>query len=151
MMQRLPFDDPWVVAMLRQYLEPSDLHWSLDLDTAVAIVGHEVAAGNCYFLGNKDDHVLIRVVVRNPYVVEPHVMGNGRKFRNAIRDAVPIGFSLGADRINIYTQYPSISRIVSKFGFKTIAVIPQSHLHCRELVDIEVLTLTKDDYERTRP
>lgn len=147
--QEYSFYDDWVQETLWKHIVPSDIHWACSKLEAMKQVQSMCDVGECYFIGDKEANFLLRIVVRNPFVIEPHIMGNGRRMREVITGAYPLVFAKGVKRINLYTQHISIARIMRKMGYSLVAVIPASHLHDGELVDVAVLTYTKEDYERT--
>lgn len=150
MIQEMSFYDPWVQDMLWVHMSPQDIHYRMTRLQAMNYLEQTFNSGDMYYLGDPSKHVLIRVVVRNPFVVEPHIMGNGRRLREATLEAIPIGFAKGAESIINYTQYDQLRRIYERIGFTHVATIPKSHFQDGKPVDIHVLTLTKEAYERNQ-
>lgn len=144
--QEYSFNDSWVQDMLWKYLNPSDLHWTCNKLSAIKLVESAWNLGECFFLGCKASDFLVRICIRNPFMIEPHIMGNGLYIREGLRQAVPLVFSRGIQSIVLYTQYPAIARITEKMGFTKIGVIPRAHFQGGELLDCTVLSLTKDNY-----
>lgn len=144
------FYNKWVQDMLWNYLNPSDIHWTCTKLDAMRQVQAQYDLKECYFIGSEEHNFLFRIVQRNPFVAEPHIMGDGTVLRSVTAEAYRIVFSKGVQRINVYTQYPKITRIMKRFGLQYVGTIPKSHLDRGSLVDVDLLTITKDEYERTR-
>ncbi len=146
-LQWLQYDDPWVHDMLRKYVNPQDLHWSFDLDEAVRNCLYQAQAGDSLFLGSKEDNFLFRLVVRNPFVLEPHVMGDGTKIRRMVRAGEPMVFEKGFHSIMQYTQYAQHVRIFKQLGYKHVATIPSCHLQDGLLYSVAVLCKDRREYD----
>ena len=137
---------PAVQQFLWEHLVPADFRHDYTKLDAIKEVERQVYAGNTQLWGNLREDIVFRCEVRNPRVIEPHIMGNGTKIRSALRVGVQKAWSLGFERVAIWTQHESIARIVEKCGFTRNAVLPRMHMDGEgKLLDLFVLTMERPD------
>jgi hypothetical protein len=136
--------NPAVIEFLWQHLEPHDLRWDFTRLDAINDVTRSVMGGDAFLLGDLEVGVVFRVVARNPKVIEPHIMGDGTKIRSAADMAVDVAWSLGYEKIVIYTQHDVLSRILQKIGFTHHVKLPGIHMgEGGQMLDINILTMEK--------
>ncbi len=138
--------DPWVQEFLWQHLEPTDIRHDYTKYDVVKYVHDCVINGDTVLAGNKEAGVMFRCVRRNPLVLEPHIMGNGMRMRSVTKAAIPMAWSLGYERIMVWTQYPQIAAAMLSVGFTQDASIPRCHLQNGQLMDLHVLSLEKGNW-----
>jgi hypothetical protein len=135
---------PAVQSFLWTYLEPSDFRHDYTKLDALKEVERQVYADECQLWGDLDANFMFRAVTRNPKVLEPHIMGDGMVFRSAISQGLPIVWSMGYEKVAIWTQFEQIARIVQKCGFTLDARLPRMHADAEgNLLDLFVLTMEK--------
>ncbi len=139
--------DPWVQDFLWEYLVPEDIDHGFTKIDAIANIAGGVISGKQVLIGDKEAGVIFRCVIRNPKLLEVHVMGNGLRLRSVARECVHLGWALGVERMIAYTQYPTLAKLWQKIGLELVAQIPKAHLQGSELVDIYVLTLERPNNE----
>lgn len=137
---------PAVQAFLWEHLVPADFRHDYTKLDAIKEVERQVYAGNTQLWGNLREDIVFRCEVRNPKVIEPHIMGNGTKIRSALRVGVQKAWALGFERVAIWTQHETIVRICQKCGFTLTAAMPRMHMNSDgQLLDLYVLTMEKPD------
>ena len=137
---------PAVQQFLWEHLVPADFRHDYTALDAIKEVERQVYDGNTQLWGNLREGIVFRCEVRNPKVIEPHIMGNGTKIRGALRVGVQKAWSLGFERVAIWTQHDSIARIVEKCGFTKAAVMPRMHMDGEgKLLDLILLTMERPD------
>lgn len=149
--EQLDINDPWVLDFLEQYLEPQDIRHDYQLSDAIAYVREQVSWGNCLLVGCKESRVLFRCVAVNPKVLEPHIMGNGLRIRSVTKAAIPMAWSLGYEKIVVWTQHKALAAAMLNIGFTQDAVLPRYHLVNGELLDLNILSLSKGDQHEHLP
>lgn len=147
MAQLLKISDPWVQDFIWSYLVPEDIKEGFTKLDALTSIARDVISGDQYLIGDKEAGVIFRCVLRNPKLLEVHVMGNGLRLRSVAKECLPLGWALGVERMIAYTQYPTLAKLWQKIGLKLDACIPKAHLQGNELVDIYVLSLERPTHE----
>ena len=94
-------------------------------------------------IGDLERGVVFRIVAYNRKVCEPHVMGNAFYIRSVFKDALPLAWSVGAEKLMVWTQHKSLGAIVEKLGFRLEGRFPRMHLVGGELQDLDVYSLEK--------
>lgn len=128
-LEELSIRDERVQQFLWQYLEPTDFRFDYTRLDAIREVERQVYEGGTMLIGDMAEGVMMRVTIRNPKTVEPHIMGDGSKIRGVLDQGVLMAWKLGYERVVIWTQYPQIARIVEKCGFRLDATIPALHMN----------------------
>lgn len=136
MLELVTPEDPWALEMLNKYLPPEDVYWRFSKEEAIQFVKDSWHAAGELWLGDKEKNFLFRLVINNPYVVYPHIMGDGRYIRSCGREAMKFVASLGVRQVVVWTHHANIGRIMLGMGFKEMARLPRTHL-----VGDELLTL----------
>lgn len=149
--EQLSIDDPWVIEFLEQYLEPQDIRHDYDLEDCIGYVRDQIGWGNCLLVGCKQSRVVFRCMAANPKVLEPHIMGNGLRIRSVTKAAIPIAWSLGYEKIVVWTQHKALAAAMLNIGFTKDAVLPRYHLVNGELLDTHILSFTKGDSHEHLP
>lgn len=143
--QLLP-NDPAVQEFLWKHLVPSHFRWDYTKLDAMKLVERQVYDGDVQLWGDMSVGFVFRAVVRNPKVIEPHIMGNGIYLRSALRAGLPICWGLGFEKIVIWTQHESIANIAEKMGFTRHAMVPRVNMDASgELQPMYAVTLEKTD------
>jgi hypothetical protein len=149
--EQLSIDDPWVTEFLEQYLEPQDIRHDYKMSDAMAFVREQVSWGNCLLVGCKQSRVVFRCMAANPKVLEPHIMGNGLRVRSVTKAAIPLAWSLGYEKIVVWTQHKALAAAMLNIGFTQDATLPRYHLHNDNLFDLHILSFTKGDSHEHLP
>jgi hypothetical protein len=134
--------DEAVQRFLWAHLEPTDFRYDYTLLDAIKEVERQVYAGECVLWGDLAVGIAFRAVVRNPLVLEPHVMGDGRHLREAMLQGLSVAWSLGFERVAVWTQHESIARILGHYGFARTD-LPALHMGRTGLQDLYLLTMTR--------
>lgn len=143
--EQLDINDEWVLDFLCQYLEPQDIRHDYDLDDAIGFVRDQIGWGNCLLVGCKESRVVFRCMAANPKVLEPHIMGNGLRIRSVTKAAIPLAWSLGYEKIVVWTQHQALVSAMLNIGFTHDATLPRYHLYNGVLHDTHVLSFSKGD------
>ena len=142
-MDFLNLRDAKVQAFLWRYLEPNDIRHDYTRFDAISYVQQQLIAGEQWLVGDMDAGLAFRCVMRNPRVLEPHIMGNPARLRSLLPRALDIAWARGVERVLIWTQHGSIARIVVRLGFTHEATVRRAHLVGGELLDLHVLSLER--------
>ena len=142
-MQFLDARDEAVQEFLWQHLMPQDIRHDYTRADALAWVIAQVHAGEQWLVGDLQARLVFRCVVRNPRVIEPHIMGDPARLRSLLPEALALAWNRGIERVMVWTQYRVIARIVSRLGFTHEATITRAHLVEGELLDLHILILEK--------
>jgi len=142
-MQFLDVRDAQVQDFLWQHLVPHDIRHDYTRADALAWVIAQVRAGEQWLVGDLKARLAFRCVVRNPRVLEPHIMGDPARLRSLLPEALALGWNRGIERVMVWTQYGVIARIVTRLGFTHEATLRRAHLVEGELLDLHILTLEK--------
>jgi len=143
-------DEPWIVKLLADLVDPEDIfqkpgYTQSDL---LAYLTQLYRQGAAQFFGSKTAGILFRTYMPNPYVVEPHILGNGKYYIPLMRCGIDFLFkTTKVQKINIYTHLPSSRNIASRHGFTLEGTLTNSYLHRGSLVDVYILGLHKNDYQ----
>ena len=143
--EQIDIRDPWLQEFLWQYVVPSDIRHDYTKLDAITYIRDRALTGDFIFVGCKESRVVFRCVRQNPRILEPHIMGNGLRVRSVTRAALPMAWQLGYDKVVVWTQYPALAAAMRNIGFSEDAVIPRYHLHNGELLDMHVLSVSKED------
>ena len=128
---------------LWHYLEPSDFRYDYTKLDAIKEVERQVYAGDCQLWGDMGANFMFRCTTRNPRVIEPHILGDGMLIRTAFKEGLPIAWSLGYEKVVVWTNLESIANIMARYGFRCDR-LPRMHMGpSGELLDQFVLTLEK--------
>lgn len=139
----LNIDTNEVQDFLWSHLVPEDIAWGISKYDAYRMLVNEVRQGNQWLAGDLERGVMFRVWIRNPKVIEPHLMGNAMYFRSVFADCLPLAWGKGVEKIMVWTQYPTIGAIIEKLGFTREGFFPRSHLVGGELLDMSVYSLER--------
>lgn len=142
-MQFLDLRDAQVQDFLWRHLEPEDIRHDYTRLDAMRYVQDQLIAGEQWLIGDMEAGLMFRCVMRNPRVLEPHIMGNPARLRSLLPSALALVWSRGIRRVMVWTQHASIARIVARLGFTHEATLRRAHLRGGELLDLHILTLEK--------
>ena len=139
----LDIRDPLVQDMLWRYLEPQDIRHDYTKADALRFVYDEVVAGNQWLVGDLAREVMLRVWLRNPQVIEPHIMGNGLYIRSVIAESLPLAWERGVEKVMVWSQYPAVGQILLRLGFACEGQFRRMHLVDGQLLDLNVYSLER--------
>jgi len=142
-MQFLDIRDAAVQDFLWRHVEPADIRHDYTRIDAIKHVHAGVYAGEQWLIGDMAAGLMFRCVMRNPKVIEPHIMGNPARLRSLLPGALRLGWERGIERVCIWTQHAAIARIVVRLGFTHEATLRRAHLVEGKLIDLHVLTLER--------
>ena len=126
------------------HLEPSDFRHDYTRLDAIKEVERQVYAGDCQLWGDLQSGLVFRCSVRNPKVLEPHIMGDGVLIRSGLQQGVVKAWQLGFEKVAIWTHHEKIARIVEKCGFTKVGNMPGLHMDKNgALADLYCLTMEK--------
>lgn len=143
MITKLSIRDPWVQEFLWKYLVPSDIRHDYTKVDAIKFIHDQVLSGEEVLVGDKEAEVVFRCVLRNPKILEPHVMGNGIRLRSVGKEALPIAWGMGVEKIVAWATYPTLAKVWKRLGFTLDAILPKYHLKDGQLHDVYVLSLER--------
>lgn len=139
----LNVDNNEVQEFLWDHFVPEDVMWGVSKYDAYRHLINEVRQGQQWLAGDLERGVMIRSWIRNPKVIEPHVMGNAMYLRSVFTDCLPLAWERGVEKIMVWTQYPTLASIVEKLGFTREGYFPRMHLVKGELLDMFVYSLER--------
>lgn len=140
-LRELSILDPAVQRFLFEHADPSmfrhdytpldGLNYMVNrcVNDGAKVIG-DIKAGFCFFAEQ-----------RNPKVLEPHIIGDGTKLREATRQGMALAAALGYERMIIWTLDERLVRIAEKSGFRLCGRIPGLHLQADALRDVFVLEM----------
>lgn len=118
--------EPWVQEFLWQHLVPGDIRSDYTKLDAIKYVESQVYAGAEFLYGNRE--VIMRCVVQNEYVIEPHIMGNGHYFRSTMEAGIDYAAKNTAfERVVVWTHHKVIGRILNRCGFTLAGTLTKYH------------------------
>lgn len=118
--------DQWVQDFIWKHIVPTDLRRDYTKLDAIKHIESQIYAGEEVLVGN--EHVIMRCVVHNQYVVEPHIMGNGLYFRSTMEAAIDYAKdNTTFQRVVVWTQHKAIGRILEGCGFTLTGTLPRYH------------------------
>lgn len=150
-MNFLPIRDPAVQQFLWEHLTPTDIRHDFTKADAIKFVYDEIVAGRQWLVGDMDAGLAFRAHLRNPLVMEVHIMGSPARLRSLLQGALDLAWRKawngvnGIERIVIVTVYDSLAAILKPFGFVYEGSHPRAHWNGSELVALHVLTLEKPE------
>lgn len=139
----LRIEDPAVQEFLWKYLVPQDVGERYSKIDAIRYITDEIVGGRMWLIGDLDRQVVFRCVAYNSRVIEPNVMGNAFYIRSVFRDALPLAWSLGVEKVMVWTQHKSLGAIVENLGFRQEGHFTRMHLVDGELLDLFVYSLER--------
>ena len=129
---------------LWRFIEPADFRHDYTRLDAIKEVERQVYDGRCQLWGDLHAGLMFRCSLRNPKVLEPHIMGDGMLIRSGLQQGARIAWGMGIERLAIWTHHEQIARIVEKCGFKLTGRMPGLHMQPNgELADLYCLTMEK--------
>lgn len=138
-----------VQQFLWEHLVPTDIRYDHTKFDAMKSVTEAIYAGTQWLVGDLNAPLVFRCVLRNPKVLECHIMGNAARLRSLLPAALEVawarnwGLAGGIERISLLTVYSSIARICVRLGFSHEATLPRAHWNGTELQDLHVITLER--------
>ncbi len=143
-LRRLSLRNQALQDFLWAHLDPSELRWDYSKLDAMAELTRQEQADECQFWGDLSAPFVFRAFLPNPKVLEPHVMGDGRFFREALRQGLPIAWDMGVEVVRVWTQHDQLARIAWKCGFSFEAKHRGMMLAADgSLIDVISLTMTR--------
>lgn len=131
----LNFRDQWVQDFLWSHIVPTDMRPDYTKMDAMRHVEEQIYNRNEFLIGN--EQVIMRCVVHNEWVVEPHIMGNGHYMRSVMEEALEYGVQhTNFQRAVVWTHYKSIGRILERCGFELTGTVPRYHYTPDGLADM---------------
>jgi hypothetical protein len=127
--------DQWVQDLIWQHIVPEDFRPDYTKLDAIKHIETQIYDGNELLVGNEE--VILRCVIHNRYVVEPHIMGNGLYFRSTMEAAMLYAKeNTPFERAVVWTRHAAIGRIVEKCGFTLTGTVPRYHASSEGPVDL---------------
>jgi len=127
--------DQWVQDLIYKHIVPEDIQKGYTKLDCLNFIQDEIYAGNQVLIGN--DEVILRCVLPNKHVVEPHILGNGIYIRQTIEEAIVFASDNSEmQRIVVWTHYKSIGRILKGCGFELSATLEKYYLNSSGLHDL---------------
>jgi hypothetical protein len=131
----LSIRDQWVQDFLWHYVVPEDIRFDYTKLDAIKFIESQVYSGDQVLVGNGD--VIMRCVVHNQYVVEPHILGNGKHFRSVMEASIELARQqTDLKQVVVWTSHKAIGRILNKCNFKLTGTVPNYHLTSDGLKDV---------------
>lgn len=140
-MEFLDLTDEGVQDFLWRHLVASDIRHDYTRADAMQYVYSQLASGEQWLIGDMAAGLAFRCVLRNPRVLEPHIMGNALRLRSLMPAALALVWPRGVQRVLVWTQHAPIARIVARLGFTHEATVRRVHLQEGELLDVHALSL----------
>lgn len=136
--RELSIRDPKVQELLWQHLNPSDIHPEYTKLDAITYIGNQIHEGNQFLYG--DETALLRCEGNKfARTVQPHILGDGRKFRALLTEGCAYAKERGWLQVFIWTSRGSIERMALKLGFETVGYLPNYHPTPEGLYTIAIL------------
>jgi hypothetical protein len=127
--------DQWVQDFLWHYIKPDDIRHDYTRLDAIKFIESQIYSGDQILVGNDD--VILRCVVHNKYVVEPHILGRGQHFRSVMEAGIDLAREqTDFKQVVVWTYHKSIGRILQKCNFKLTGTVPNYHLTRDGLYDL---------------
>lgn len=127
--------DQWVQDLIWKHIVPEDIRDGYTKLDALSFIHDQIYEGKQVLIGN--DEVILRCVLVNKHVVEPHILGNGIYIRKTIEEAIAYARdNTEIQRIVVWTHYPAIGRILLGCGFKLNATLEKYYLNSSGLHDL---------------
>lgn len=144
-LELLNIRDQAVQEFLWNHIEPTDFRHDYTRLDAIKEIERQLYEGSCQLWGDLSLPFVFRCVIRNPKVIEPHIMGNGLVIRAAFHAGMPIVWGMGFEKVVIWTHLESVAGIMQRLGF-SCTTLPRMHMGpSGELLDQYVLTMEKTD------
>lgn len=143
MAEFLSIADQRVQDFIWKHIVPSDVRWDYTKADAFRFIFDQVMLGSQWLVGDLDRGVVMRIVVRSPKVIEPHIMGEGAYMRSVIKESIPFAWERGVEKIMVWTQHEAIGAIMSRMGFAKEGEFPRMHYADGQLHDIAVYCLER--------
>jgi hypothetical protein len=140
-MDFLDLRDEQVQDFLWRHLVASDIRHDYTRADAMQYVYGQLASGEQWLIGDMDAGLAFRCVLRNPRVLEPHIMGNALRLRSLMPAALALVWPRGVQQVLVWTQHAAIARILARLGFTHEATVRRVHLEQGELLDVHALSL----------
>lgn len=123
---------------LIEYFDPSILGFDNAID-AVEYLQRLYEIGMVIVFGRLDWQSALVCLQRSNKVIEPHLAGNSRCVRYAIKYGLPIARDLGYERVIFWVTNVRLAELLRRAGFDYYGVIPRLHEKDGELLDVHVL------------
>lgn len=140
----LSIRDPAVQQFLWEHIQPGDFRHDYTKLDALRYLEAQCLAGDAHLYGDLSVPFVFYAVQRNPRVIEPHIMGDGRKLREAMAQGAKLAWAMGYERALIWTWHERIARICVRAGYSLEAAIPQAHLAHGTLHTLYCVTISRD-------
>jgi len=136
--RELSIREPAVQELLWAHLNPTDIHPEYTKLDAITYIGNQIHEGNQFLWG--DETAMLRCE-GNKYsgVVQPHVLGDGRKFRALLIEGCEYAKSRNWQQVQIWTTRGSIQRMAMRMGFENAGFLPGHHPTPHGLEDVAIL------------
>lgn len=124
--RELSIRDPKVQELLWQHLNPTDIHPEYTKLDAITFIANQVHEGNQFLWG--DETAMLRCEGNKfARTVQPHVLGDGSKFRALLTEGCEYAKGKGWLQVYIWTSRGSIERMALKMGFESVGFLPNYH------------------------
>lgn len=131
--------DQRVQDLLWKYVVPDDIRPDYTKLDAIKFIESQIYAGNEVLIGN--DKVILRCVMHNEFVVEPHILGEGIYIRSTIEQAIEFArHNTNMQRIVVWTHHEAIGRILEGCKFSHACTLNKHHLTSTGLHDLMCYT-----------
>lgn len=143
---KLDLQDERVLGFLWRYLEPTDFRWDYTRLDALKDLEVMLDKGLCQLWGDMDIPIMFRCSTPNPKTLEPHIMGDGRRLRDGLRQGAELAWGMGYEILRIWTQHEKIARIVEGCGFVRESILRKQFMTSGgDLIDVHTLILERSD------
>lgn len=124
--RELSIRDPKVQELLWKHLEPTDIHPEYTKLDAITYIGNQIHEGNQFLWG--DETAMLRCEGNKfSRTVQPHVLGDGKKFRALLTEGCAYAKARGWLQVYIWTSRGAIQRMALKLGFEQTGFLPNYH------------------------
>lgn len=141
--------EPWLRELILEKSHPDHFvgMYKLTQEQILQYLETMYERGLAWFLGSESERFVYRVAQLNPYVIEPHYIGNMRRLRTIQPLAMKWVFdNTQIQKINVFTSLRSSYHIQQKHGFKIEGELRKTFFEDGELKDLHILGLTREDF-----
>lgn len=124
--KELSIREPAVQELLWKFIEPTDIHPEYTKLDAIKFIEQQCYDGLQFLWG--DETAMLRCE-GNKFtgIVQPHVLGEGKKFRALLTEGCEYAKKLGWQQVYIWTSRGAIQRLAVKMGFEEVGILPAYH------------------------
>jgi hypothetical protein len=131
------------------HLVPTDIRHDYTKADAIKYVCDAVVKGEQWLVGDMEGPLAFRCALRNPRILECHIMGNALRLRTLLPAALELAWRnswnqpAGVERIVLLTAFEPLIGICTRLGFTHEATLPRAHWDGAELQPLHIITMER--------